>query len=80
MHVVAERRHRVNGFDYIASKVARVRGGKAHAPDAGNFAYSRQQFSEGPLPCRILVGIHVLTQQLNFRVAEIGHLTSLGEN
>ena len=40
----------------------------------GNFAHRRQQFGESLLPCRIFVGIHVLAEQLNFGVAEIGHL------
>ena len=32
------------------------------------------------LPCRIFVRIHVLPEQLNFRVAEIGHLARFGKH
>ncbi len=46
----------------------------------GDFAYCGQQFCECLLPCRIFVGIHVLAEQLNFRVAEIGHLAGFGEH
>ena len=32
------------------------------------------------VPCRIFVRIHVLAEQLNFGVAEIGHLAGFGED
>ena len=80
VHVVAKGRYGVDGVHDVAAEVARVRSGEAHAADAWNFADRGQQFGERLLPCRILVGIHVLAEQLNFGVAEIGHLAGFGEH
>ena len=70
MNMIAQRRDGLDGLDDVFAEVARVRGGKAHAADAGNFADSGQQFRKGLLPCRIAVGVHVLAQQLNLGVAQ----------
>src|SRR5207253_3104324 len=58
---------------------------EADAFDARNFCDGGKQFGKRPLfygraACRIFVGIYVLAEQLNFRVAEIGHLARFGEN
>src|SRR5947207_7203652 len=58
---------------------------EADAFDARNFSDGGEEFGEGLLfygraACRIFVGIYVLAEQLNFRVAEIGHLASFGEH
>jgi hypothetical protein len=52
--------------------------------DAGNFSHGGQQFGESlsttRIPFRVLIRVHVLAEQLNFRVAEIGHLAGFGEH
>src|SRR2546425_7499923 len=58
---------------------------EADAFDARNFCGGGKQFGKRPLfygraACRIFVGIYVLAEQLNFRVAEIGHLARFGEH
>src|SRR5437879_41809 len=58
---------------------------EADAFDARNFCDGGKQFGKRPLfygraACRIFVGIYVLAEQLNFGVAEIGHLAGFGEN
>ena len=57
-----------------------MRSRETHAADAGNLTDSGQQFREGPLPFRILVGIYILAEQLNFGVTEIGHLAGFRED
>jgi hypothetical protein len=61
-----------------------VRSGKAHSANAWNFAHCGQQFGEcllftGTCARWILIRIHVLAEQLDFRVAEIGHLAGFGK-
>src|ERR1035441_6120071 len=76
------------GTASIASTMSRPKSRgcevETHAPDAGNFSHGGQQlgksFSGSRIPFRILVRIHVLPEQLNFRVAEIGHLARFGEH
>src|SRR5207237_3260368 len=65
-----------------AAEIAWMRCREADAFDVRNFCDGGEQFSEGLLfyACRIFVGIYVLAEQLNFRVAEIGHLAGFGEN
>ena len=83
VYVVAECGNSVDGFDDVASEVARMRCGEAHYANPRHFAHRGQQFRERfpstRLPCRIFIRIHVLAEQLNFRVAEIGHLARFGE-
>src|SRR5208283_128907 len=50
MHVIAERGSRVDGVDNVAAKIARMRSGETHAPDARNLAHCCQQFGEAALP------------------------------
>ena len=78
--MVAKCRHRVDGVDNIAGKVARMRGGEAHAPDAGNLSNGSEQFGEAPLPFRVAVGIHILPEQLDLGVAGIGHALRFGQH
>ena len=47
---------------------------KPNALHSLNRSDSAEQFREGALPCRIVIRVHVLTQQLNFRVAKLSHL------
>src|SRR5260370_18004196 len=53
---------------------------KPDAPDPRNFSHGNQQFSEALLPCRIAIGIHILAEQLDFAVAEIGHLPRFSQH
>ena len=71
--MVAKCRNAVDGFDNVPGKVAWMAGGEAHAPDAGHLAHSGQQFREAALPFRVAVAVHVLAQQLNLGVAQIGN-------
>ena len=70
MNVVAQRGHRIDGIDDVLGEVARVRGSKAHAPDAVNLPHGSEQFREAALAARIAVAVHVLAEQLDLRVAE----------
>ena len=38
----------------------------------GNLAHGRQQLGEAPLPFRIAVAVHVLAQQLDLGIAQVG--------
>ena len=60
------------GLHDVAGKVARVAGGKAYAPNARHLAHGSQQFREAPLPFRVAIAVHVLAQQLNLGVAQVG--------
>src|SRR6202789_3333457 len=80
MYMVAKSGNHVDGINDVAAEGAWVRGSEAHAADARDLADGGQQFSEGLLPCRVLIRIHVLAEQLNFCVAEIGHLAGFGED
>src|SRR6266568_9080797 len=46
MHVIAERRHCVDGFNDVFSEIAGVRSGETHAANSGDFADGSQQFCE----------------------------------
>src|SRR5579872_6962012 len=76
MNVVAQSRNSIDRLDNVPPKISGMRGRKPNSPDAGNLAHCSQQFSERLLPCRIFVRIHILSQQLNFGIAEVGHLPS----
>ena len=72
-------------MDDVTAEIARVRRREAHAFDSGNCSDGGEQFGEGLLfygraACRIFVGIYVLAEELNFGVAEVGHLAGFGEN
>ncbi len=70
----------VDGLDDVAGEVARVAGGEAHAPDAGHLANGSQQLGEAQLPFRVAIAVHVLAQQLNLGVAQVGDAPRLGEH
>src|SRR6185369_3418884 len=80
MDVVAESRVLVDCIDNVLAKIPRMRSGEAHATDPSHSSDGVEQFGEALLPCRICVGIHILSEQLDFRVAEFGHATGLGED
>ena len=80
VHMIAEGRHGVDYVNDILAEVTRMRGGKAHPLHARNLSHSGQQFGERLLPCRILIRIYVLAQQLDFAVAQVGHLTSFRQD
>ena len=50
-----------------------MRSGETHAPDAGTLAHRRQQFGKSALPRGILIGVHVLAEQLDFGVTQLRH-------
>src|SRR3989442_1565900 len=57
-----------------------MRSRKPDSSDPRNFSHGSQQFSEALLPCRIAIGIHILAQQLDFAIADIGHLPRFGQH
>ena len=63
----------VDRLHNVPRKVPRMAGGKPHPPDARHLAHGRQQFSEAPLPFRVAVAVHVLAQQLNLGIAQVGN-------
>ena len=65
MHVVAEGGNGVDGLDDIPGEVAGMRGGEAHAADAGDVADGGEQFGEGHLAGGIAVGVDVLAEELD---------------
>ena len=75
MHVIAQRRIRVDGIDDALREVARMRSGEAHAANAGHFGHTRRAAWRNPSPrARIAIAVHVLAQQLNLGVAGVGQL------
>src|SRR5207237_9718200 len=78
--VIAESGNGLDGLDDGGAEVAGMGSGETHALDAGNFRDGGEEFGEGALPCRIFVGIYVLAEELNFAVAEIGHLAGFGKD
>src|SRR5215467_14796165 len=80
MYMVAEGGNRVDGFHDVSSEIPRVRSRETHTADPPHFADGGKQFRERTLPCRIVIGIYVLAQQLNFRVTEIRHLVRFREH
>src|SRR5260370_41057685 len=80
MHVIAERGNRSDGGDDILSEIARMRSRKPYAADSWDFSNTGKQFGESLPPCWIAIRIHVLSEQLNFRVAQMGHLAGFGEH
>src|SRR5262249_29676278 len=75
MNVITQGRQRIDGIHNAFAKMPRMRRGKSHAPDSVNFSDSIQQFGKALLAEWITIGVHVLAEQLNIRVAQIGHLT-----
>src|SRR5437879_1700120 len=80
MHVVTECRNRIYGFNNVSSEIPRVRGHEAYPLDTWNFAHGCEQFRKTLFSRRIAVRVHILTKQLNFGVAQIGHLAGFGEH
>ncbi len=80
MDMVAEGGIGVDGLDNVAGKVARMAGGEADAADSGDLAHGGQQFGEAQLPFRVAVAVHVLAQQLNLGIAQVGDAARLGEH
>src|SRR5690349_11909936 len=78
--VVAQDFVAVDCVNDVLAEVSGMRSCEAHATNPRNAANGVKQFGEALLPCRILVRIYVLAQQLNLGVAEIGHPTRFGEN
>src|ERR1035438_457076 len=73
MHVVAERRDRINRVDDVLGEVPWMRGGEANPADARQFPDGSQQFGESLSSGRVVVRIYVLPEQLNVGVAGAGH-------
>src|ERR1039458_5424506 len=73
MHMVTERRDRINRIDDVLGKVPRMRGGEANPADARQFPDGSQQFGESLSSGRVVVRIYVLPEQLNVGVAGVGH-------
>ena len=80
MDVVAEGGGGVDGLDDVAGEVAGVRGGEAHAADAGEFAYGYEELGEGHAAGWVAVGVDVLAEELDFGEAEVDHLASFDED
>ncbi len=62
MHVVAQRRLRIDGLDNVAGKVARMRGGKPNTANPLHLADCGEQLREAHLSGRIFVGIYILPE------------------
>ena len=73
MNMVAKRRHGIDGFHNIAGKIARMRRRETHAPNSRHLANRRQQLREAHLARRIAIRIHILPEQLDVRIASVGH-------
>ena len=81
MHVIAERRIRLDGVDNALAEIARMRRGEAHAADAGNLPDVIEQRGEIPARGRrIAIAVHVLAEQLNFAVARARQLQRFGDH
>ena len=80
MHVIAERRDRINGFHNIVPKVPRMRGREPHPAYSGNLSNGSQQLRKRLFFRRIPIRVYVLAEQLNLAIAKIGHLPGLGEH
>src|SRR5215471_12348870 len=60
--------------------MAGVRCCETHAPDSRQLSHGVQKFGKGLFAQWIVIGIHILTKQLNVCVAEICHLSCFGQN
>src|ERR1700739_2182916 len=80
MHVIAERRDGVDGFDDVAGEIAGVAGGEADAADAVHLADGSEQFGEAQLPFRIAVAVDVLAEELDLGVSLVGDTARLCED
>ncbi len=75
--MIAQRGHGVDGLDDLPREVARMRRGKAYSPNTWDLPHGRQQVRKAQPAFRIVVGVDVLAQQLDFGVARVGHLPRL---
>jgi hypothetical protein len=80
MDVVAEGGDGVDDVDDVAGEVAGVRGGKADALNARDFAYGGEEFGEGALAGGIMVAVDVLAQELDLGEARLGDALGFGED
>src|SRR6185437_1160437 len=78
--MIAKSRRGVDGRNDITSEVARMAGGEANAPDSRDLGHRGEQLGEAALALRIAVAIHVLAQELDFRIAQVGDAPRLIEN
>ena len=72
MHVIAERRVGIDGFNDVAGEIAGMAGSEANAADPRHLADGRKQLGEAQLPFRIAVAVDVLAQQLDLGIALVG--------
>src|SRR6185369_7958954 len=80
MHVIAETRNRIDGFDDVPGEVPRMRGSEPHPTNPCDFPNRSKQFGERLLVERILVRIDVLSQQLDVGITRFGHPSSFGNH
>src|SRR5207249_862567 len=80
VYVVTQRGIALDGFYDLVSKVARVGGGKPHAPDTGNLRCASQQFCKVATPGRVPVRVDVLPQKLDLSVALVRQTPALGQD
>src|SRR5712692_866660 len=78
--VIAEGGDGIDGCNDVTAKISGMGSCESYALDSGDFPHRGQQFCERLLPCRILVGIHVLPEQLDFAIALVRHLAGFGEH
>ena len=70
MNVVAEPRLGVDCFNNVPGKVSWVTGHKSDPSDSVDCRNGKQKLSEASLPFRIQIAVHVLTEQLDFCIAQ----------
>ena len=80
MHVIAEGRIGVDGFDDVPREIAGMAGGEANAADARDLADGREQFGEAQLPFRIAVAVDVLAEELDLGVSLVGDAARFREH
>ena len=72
MHVIAQRRVRIDCVDDRLDEIARMRRREAHAPNAGHAPDVLQQSCEIPTGRRrIAITVDVLSEQLNFGISSL---------
>src|SRR5215469_4794893 len=80
MNVITQGRQRIDGIHNVFAKMPRMRGRKSHAPDSWHFSDGVKQCGKALFVEWITIGVHVLAEQLNIRVAQIGHLTGFRQH
>ncbi len=81
MHVIADRRHRIDRLNNLARKIIRMRSGKTHPPNPRHIRHRAQQIHKTPAArSGIAIRIHRLSQQLNFGVARVGQPPRLSQH